>query len=341
MKKLNKNRPLTTNEMERARALHERASIIDALTYIPIVSDPAHFSRMISAGISGVHVSIPDSYDTHRECMRKIAGWYAAFDSIDNILMVKSADDISRAKQEKKVAIIMGSQTAEILDGDLGMLSIYDKLGLKILQIAHYKQNLLGAGCFESKDHGLTDFGVKVVEEMNRLRMLIDISHCGEQTSSEVIEVSKYPVAATHANPRKIANHFRNKSDDQIKALAEKRGVIGMNAWSRVAAEGNEQPSLDRFMEILEYTINLVGSDHVALGLDFTPMWTESEYAVFRSKFPALCDPFTFETRYVKGLSDHTGIFEVTKGLVALGYSDQEILKILGGNWLTLFRNVW
>lgn len=205
------------NEAERAQALHERASIIDALTYVSIVSDAAYFSRMVGAGMSGVHLSIPDSYDTQRECLRKTSGWYATFDSISNILLVKSAEDINRAKQEKKIGVIMGSQTVEILDGDLGMLSIYNKLGLKVLQVAHYKQNLLGAGSFESKDHGLTDFGVKAVEEMNRLKMLIDISHCGEQTPTDDLQVSKYPDAATDANPRKIVTTSETNRTTRLK----------------------------------------------------------------------------------------------------------------------------
>ena len=173
--------------------------------------------------------------------------------------------------------------------------------------------------------------------------MLIDVSHCGDQTVMDAITYSQDPIAITHANPRAMVNEMRNKTDEQMLALAEKGGVIGLTAWSPWdRMKKGVRPTLEDFLDLMEYVIKLIGVDHVGFGLDLSPHWDwdPDDYYRWIKQYPGLA-PENIEERIVDGLDHISKIKNLARGLVARGYSDNDILKVLGGNFLDLFRRVW
>ena len=155
-----------------------------------------------------------------------------AIQRYDDILIpVKTAADILQAKQEGKVGVILGWQNASPIENHLSRFDLFHTLGVRIIQITYNERNLLGNGCYERRDEGLTNFGIDAIKEMNRLGILIDLSHVGDHTTLEAIELSEKPVAITHANARAFVNHVRNKTDEALLLLVEKGGVIGANAF--------------------------------------------------------------------------------------------------------------
>jgi membrane dipeptidase len=319
--------------------------VIDALTYIPEVPDATYFDRMLAANITAVHATFVEPYGDTELAINRIAGWYRYFRQFNNILLVKAVEDIFNAKSSRKVGIIAGMQNTRPIELNTDLVEVFYRLGIRVIQIAYYEQNYAGMGCYEAYklwDTGLTEFGMKIVDECNRLGILIDLSHCGDKTSADVINYSKDPVAFTHANPRKLANHFRNKPDELIKAIAEKGGVIGVNAWSQICEiKKGVRPGVSDLVSHIDYIVKVAGIDHVGLGLDLAPGWSRSAFETWAAKYPELVGSYTYETKYAEGIEDHSGIFNIVAELMTHGYSEEEVKKILGGNWLRLFKKVW
>ena len=339
---------MNKEDEERALSLHKKSIFIDALeVFFPFADDTSYFDKLIAAGVTAVNATVTTTYATPLQALSSLKQWQEVFEKhSDKLIPVTTAQDIERAKREGKLGIIMGSQNAAMIGDDINLLTIYKKLGLRIIQLSYYEQNLLGEGCGERTNGGLTTFGVEVVEEMNRLRLLIDISHCGDQVVMDAIKFSKVPIVATHANPRALVNHPRNKTDEHIKAIAEKGGVIGMLSYSRISqAREGIQPDMEDLLNFIDYTVKLVGPDHVGIGTDVTPFWSEEAYEKWAQFYPDLRSNWGWTGRDIftnkEGDEDISRMVEITKGLVARGYSDEDIQKIIGLNFLRVFREVW
>lgn len=340
---------MNKEELERATAIHKRSIIIDGLVvaHHRKDSDLGYFDRAIQSGLTAANCNFCSNPATPLQAMKYLKNWLDLFDRhADKVLLATSGKDIGRAKMEGKFSVILGSQNAEIIGEDLHLLTIYQKLGVRIIQLTYDKQNLLGEGSGERTDGGLTNFGVEVVEEMNRLRILIDVSHCRDQVTWDAIKYSKVPVIASHGNARALVSLPRNKSDEQIKALADKGGVIGLCAWSPVAeVRPNSRPSIDDLLTIGDYIVNLVGVDHLGIGLDMMPFAQERPFDEWAQKHPNYRPKGGWFERNIftneQGIDDVTKIVEITRGLIARGYSDQDIEKILGLNFLRVFKEVW
>jgi membrane dipeptidase len=242
----------------------------------------------------------------------------------------KNSDEIALATTHKEVidvveggriAAILSVEGGEALEGDIGVLRMLYKLGVRALTLTHFPRNELGDGSRDDSGSQLTMFGGEVVEEMNRLGMIIDVSHLNERGFWDVIERTKRPVIASHSNCKAISKHHRNLIDEQIEALAEKRGVINLSYCGGFIKEGItretiSEVSLEDWLDHLDHVIDLVGPDYVGLGSDFDG----------GCGFPEL--------------NDITKVPRITRGLVARGYPDEEIKKILGGNNLRVFKDV-
>ena len=335
-------------EEERALSLHEKSIFIDALeVFFPFPKDTSYLDKLISAGITAINATVIQTYDTPLQSISRLKQWLDLFEKhSDKLIQVTTTQDIERAKREGKLGIIMGSQNAAMIGDDINLLAIYKKLGLKIIQLSYYEQNLLGEGCGERTDGGLSTFGIKVVEEMNRLRLLIDVSHCRDQVVMDAIEFSKVPIVATHANPRALVNHPRSKTDEHIKAIADKGGVTGIVGYSRLSqTREGVAPSVEDLLDLIDYMVKLVGPDHVGIGTDVTPFWTREAYEEWAQFYPDLRSNWGWEGRHVftnkEGAEDISRMVEITKGLVARGYSDENIQKIIGLNFLRVFGEVW
>jgi membrane dipeptidase len=337
---------LSEREKKRAMEIYQKSIVIDCLSVAPTLKHPEYLREIRDVGVTATHFTVYMPHEHLLEALEGIAGWYEMAEQNDTIIALK-ADDIIRAKEENRFCAIMGTQNAKTIGDNIRIIRVFHALGIRIMQLAYDEQNYIGSGGDE-EDCGITKFGRKVIEEMNRMGMLIDVSHCGEKTVMDTIKYSQAPIAFTHANPRAKVDHYRCKTDEQIIALAEKGGVIGVTAWSRTAmVKKGTRPDIEDFLDLMEYVIDLVGVDHVGFGTDLTPNWDweHDEYSEFVERYPGLNTvdgkAIDREERTVDGLHHVSKIENIAKGLVARGYSEDDIQKILGGNFLNLLGKVW
>lgn len=271
---------------------------------------------------------------------------YSDFAHQDLIIRAETIEDIYRAKKEGKIALVSSIESATQIENEIDRVDVLYGFGVRVMGIAYSEANALGSGLKEKNDSGLTAFGHRVVERMNKLGMTIDVSHCGDQTSRDVIEASSKPIFMTHVGARALWNINRLKPDDVIKACAEKGGVIGIEAAPHTTlTEKHREHSIESVMEHFEYTANLVGIDHVAFGLDTLygdHVGLHHAFADALSIEAANSGPKFDEVPYVKGLENPTEAYQnVVRWLVKHGYSSEDIVKVMGGNIVRVLKETW
>lgn len=264
----------------------------------------------------------------------------------DMVFLATTTRDLRRAKEEGRIAFVVSLEGAAMIENELDRIDVLYGLGVRCLGIAYSEGNALGAGLKEPRDGGLTVFGRRAVERMNKLGMAIDVSHSGDRTSLDTIEVSEKPVFITHAGARALWDSNRLKPDDVIVACAEKGGVIGIEAAPHTTiTEKRPRHTLDSFMEHFEYCVDLVGIDHVAFGPD-------TLYGDHVGLHHALAEQLSIgasrgglpypEVEYVEGLENPTEAMQnIVRWLVKHGYSDEDVAKVAGGNVLRVLDEVW
>lgn len=328
----------------RAWRVHKEAIVIDMLEAMVPAIDVRYFKTLIDAGVTAVHATIPDVADDFPTATRKIARFYKAIEGTARIAF--SGADIEGAKEKGEAVIIAGMQESIPFEGDLDLIRVFHMLGVRVMQIAYFQQGYLGAGCAEKVDHGLTDRGRDAVKELDRLGILIDVSHCGDKTARDTAEASAKPIAITHSTPAGLVDHPRARSDATIRAVAERGGVMGITALTSFCERKDRvgaNPTLSDFVDLIDYVVDLVGVGHVGLGSDLAPFRGREEYEAWHKAFGAMRGGHKarpFEERTVEGfvISD---MIKVTEELLRHGYSDDETKEVLGGNWLRLVKEVW
>ena len=271
-----------------------------------------------------------------------------AFGERDDILQVKETADIYTAKEQGKTGIILSFQNASPIENELDRLGLFLALGVRVIQLTYHETNLLGSGCWERTDGGLSNFGVDAVREMNRLGIVIDLSHVGPKTTMDAIEMSEQPVAITHANARSFCGHPRNKEEDALKLLAEKGGVVGATSFANFLPKGFDS-TVEDFVDAIDDMVERVGIDHVAIGtdsthdqpLDFWHYIGSQQGTKFPSTFADGSVPYTDLSFQPKGIDSPAEFPNLAEALVNRGYSAEDITKLLGGNWMNLFERVW
>jgi membrane dipeptidase len=271
---------------------------------------------------------------------------FSDFAHQDLILVAGTLDDIYRAKREGKIALIPCLEAATPIENELDRVDVLYGLGIRIMGITYSESNALGSGLREANDGGLTQFGRQVVRRMNKLGMTIDTSHCGDKTTLDVIEASEKPTFITHVGARALWNTNRLKTDDALRACAEKGGVIGIEAAPHTTLTKNHPlHSIESYMEHFEYVANLVGIDHVAFGPDTLfgdHVGLHHVFAAALSISAARGGVQFEEVPYVKGLENPAEVFpNVTRWLVVHGYKAEEIAKVLGLNALRVLKETW
>ncbi len=272
-----------------------------------------------------------------------------AIDRYDGVRVARTVDDILAAKAEGGVAIAMGFQNTDPIEGNLAYLDLFHRLGLRIVQLTYQRRNLVADGGGEPANGGLSVFGRDLVAELNRLGILIDLSHTGVRSTLETIEASADPVSITHACLQHFTPVARNATDEEVKALAARGGVFGMNAIARLISPTGRQDgaTIEQFVDQIDYLVELVGIDHIGIGLDInegmTPEVFEARRKGFLTEFPELTmgGDFPFEHYYASGLTSMRHVDRITDALVRRGYGDDDVIKILGGNFVRLLRAVW
>jgi membrane dipeptidase len=238
------------------------------------------------------------------------------------------------------LAVVFQFQGSHPVEYQLELLEVYYRLGVRMIQLTYNHRSPVGDGCEEPNDAGLSRFGAAVVQEMNRLGMVIDLSHTGRRTTLDAIQVSDQPCVFSHSNVNGVHPNGRNIDDDQVRALAEKGGVIGVNAFPPFVS-GDREPTVDQLVDHVDYIVQLVGDRHVSIGLDYytrnLPMKVyEDNIRTGRWKRENYSPP---PWRYA--VEDPTRIPEITCRLVQRGYPAESIHRIMGANLLGLFETVW
>lgn len=317
-----------------------KVPVVDAMQYSR--PERVRFEEWRRGGVLCVHHTVA-IWENARETIDKIAEWQGFFsENGDLIVQVKSMGDIERARREGKTAVILGFQNTAPLEDNLDLVEVFAALGVKIIQLTYNIQNSVGAGCWEPPEIGLSKhYGPELIREMNRAGILIDLSHCNEQTARDVINLSDGPVAITHANPMSFVGPSaelapRLKSDYVIKALTERGGVIGLSMYGRMAGPDN---SLERFLDMMAWTVELAGIEHVGIGSDFytghppgiVKWWRTGRWGR-QSPIPiGSTDPFP---DWFRSPADFQLI---AQGLRERGFSEEEVGALLATNWLRLY----
>ncbi len=255
-----------------------------------------------------------------RQTLRVLDTLYCELEeNADSFVLATRAEDIEGAKRAGKVAAVVGIEGAESLEGDLALLRMFYRLGLRLLTVAWSRRNQAADGVYESRTGGgLTNFGLQLVEQCNKLGVILDVSHLSPAGVKDVLETSSQPVIASHSNVHALCPTPRNLTDEQLIALAEKGGVVGVTFVPSFITEEGKEASLEKLLDHIDHIVRVAGIDHVGLGSDFDG---------FGSPPPA-------------GLEDATRLPGITVGLVERGYSESEVRRILGGNFLRVFRQV-
>ena len=325
---------------DRSASLHTESIVIDGLN-ISRWSEST-FQHLHDGGLTAINATV-SVLDNFRGTIDRIAEWHRMFDQYSSLIRpIKSVDDIVQAKQDGKVGIIFGFQNAKPIEDDLYLLTIFAELGVRVIQLTYNERNYVGDGSRDRVECGLSRFGLEVIEEMNRLGILIDLSHVGDRTSMDAIAASKKPVAFTHANPRALCDHVRNKTDDAIRAVADTGGVIGANVHPPFLAKGSDS-TIDDFVDVIDYLVKLVAVDHVAIGTDFTegqPREFFDRLLTGKRKIHPVKYP-EYPIVNPKGIRSAAEFPNITCALLARGYGEPDVKKIIGENWLRLYRTVW
>jgi len=265
----------------------------------------------------------------------------------DFFIQCKKVEDIVWAHNEGKVAFIPSFESCTMIENELNRVEILYGLGIRLLGITWSEGNSLGSGLSEKRDGGLTSFGHDVVERLNKIGIAIDIAHCGDQTSLDVIEASKKPVFISHAGARAVWDSIRMRPDEVLLACAKKGGVLGIEAAPNTTlSKKYPVQGIESFFEHLKYSIDLMGIDHVAFGPDTMYGDHCGIHEVASEKFSKVLAKKGAEgvpkISYVKGLENPTECSNnIVRYLIKSGYSDQEIEKVIGGNVMRVLREVW
>jgi len=315
------------------------APIVDACQYCDW-SEPI-FRELREGNVAAISVTIC-YHEDFRETVEAMIDWHRMIDQHSALLMRgRSAADIHEAQRLGKTAVFFASQNPSCIEDDIGLVEILNALGLKVMQLTYNNQSLLGSGCYEAADGGITRMGREVIREMNRVGMVIDMSHSGERSTFEAIELSARPIAITHANPKRWHDVARNKSDGLLKALAASGGMLGLSLYPLHLA-GGSACTLESFTEMAARLADMIGVDHIGIGSDLcqghgdgiiewmrSGRWTKAPPALGTGKAVLPPQPAWFR--------DNRDWEKIGSGLTARGFSAEDAGKILGGNWQRYF----
>ncbi|MDP6064550.1 MAG: dipeptidase [SAR202 cluster bacterium] len=323
--------------------VYSEAVVVDGLN-VSNWESPAVFDSLSNGGVTAINATIA-VWEGYAEAMDNVAAWIRRFgERRANLSQITGVQDILDAKHNGKTGVILGWQNASPVENDLDRLDLFYRLGVRVIQLTYNERNLLGNGCWERNDDGLSHFGADAVREMNRLGILIDLSHVGDRTTLDAIEMSDQPVACTHANARSFFDNQRNKTDDALRLIAEKGGVIGATSWPPFLRNGWES-TLEDFADAIEDMVERVGIDHVGIGSDYTQGQTKEWFDVLLSQQGT--KPLERRKDYPdvpghpEGLETPDKLPAIADSLLGRGFTSDDITKILGGNWLRLLNQVW
>tara|TARA_B110000037_G_scaffold94855_1_gene111315 strand:+ start:77 stop:1042 length:966 start_codon:yes stop_codon:yes gene_type:complete len=317
---------------------------IDNLQYCNWSREIFEFNR--AAGLDAVHVTIV-YHEDYDELLVEIKKWEKLFsENSDLIFLGKDANDIEKANSDNKTAIFFGFQNCSPIEDDINLIEKVHNLGCRFMQLTYNNQSLLATGCYEKVDSGVTNFGREAIKEMNRVGVVVDMSHSAEKSTFDAIELSEKPIAITHANPSFWHPAKRNKSSELLKTLGESGGMLGLSLYPH-HLKNNTNCSIESFCEMVARTAEIMDLKNIGIGSDLclnqpdtvvewmrNGTWSKSKNYGEGSKnkpgFPK--QPSWFE--------DARGFINIENGLKKIGFSDNETNGILGNNWYNFYKSI-
>jgi membrane dipeptidase len=342
---------LDVSVQEKALTLHQNCLVLDAHCDIPLdivfrrrmgekrVFERLYFPKSSTGGVNACCMTVwcddggtalGSEDQPFLMAVRTIESMYREFDeSPDRIFLARSVSEIKQSKRERALAVILHLEGGMPLGNDLDHLQTFYNLGVRSVGLTHSGRNLIADGCRERSNSGLSDFGVEVVRECNRLGMIVDVSHLSMAGFYDVMKFSKEPAIASHSNSRSLCDHHRNLTDEQIKALAGKGGVMGLCACPDfVTDEGTiKRPTFEELLNHVDHVRDLVGVEHIGVGADFVDWQGPWYVAETLPPFPERFENWTMMPN-------------LTQGLLQRGYADDDIEMVLGGNFLRVYEKV-
>ena len=314
---------------------------IDNLQYVNW--KPHHFQEMADGQLSAVHITIC-YHESFRETVSNFETFNRFFEAYpDRLMRGLTGDDVREAHRTGKTALVFGFQNCAPIEDDIGLIEICHQLGARFMQLSYNNQSLLATGCYEDEDPGITRFGRQAIKEMNRVGLVVDMSHSADRSTLEAIDISERPIAITHANPSWWHPARRNKSDEVIKALTQAGGMIGFSIYPHHLKDATDC-TLDSFCEMIARAADAYGIEALGIGSDLCQDQPDSVVEWMRNgRWSKVMD-------YGEGSADNAGFppqpdwFEtikdfpnIAKGLSSYGFSDTDVAAVMGGNWLRFY----
>ena len=316
--------------------------LIDNLQYANF--SPEVFAQMRVGGVDAVHVTIA-YHESFREMVLNLEQWNRWFEAHPDLIMKgMSAADVRRAQETGRTAVFFGFQNPSPIEDDIGLVEICHQLGVRFMQLTYNNQSLLATGCYEARDTGLTRMGRQVVREMNRVGLVVDMSHSAERSTLEAIEHSTRPIAITHANPAWWHEALRNKSDEILRTLTASGGMLGFSIYPH-HLKGGSACTLESFCAMVEEAARSYGAHHLGIGTDLCQgqpdsvvewmrvgRWSKvmdyGEGSAGNAGFPPMPDWF----------KDNRDFGNIREGLLATALSAEDVDGIMGANWLRFYE---
>mgnify|MGYP000663158850 FL=1 len=317
--------------------------LVDGLQYANW--SPKIFRQMREGGVDAVHVTIA-YHENFRETVLNIEQWNRWFEQYpDLIFHGEWAADIDKARETGRTAIFFGFQNPSPIEDDIGLVEVLHKLGARFMQLSYNNQSLLATGCYEAEDPGITRMGRQVIKEMNRVGMVIDMSHSADRSTIEAAEISERPIAITHANLHAWQPALRNKRDDVVRAVTQNGGMMGFSLYPH-HLKGKGDCTVESFCEMIAQAAEQFGVDHFGIGSDLCQNQPDSVVEWMR------VGRWSKEIDYGEGSASAPGFppmpawFEdnrhfgnITQGLRRVGFDDAEVTGLMGGNWYRFFAD--
>ena len=317
---------------------------IDNLQYCNWSREIFEFNR--AAGLDAVHVTIV-YHEDYDELLVEIKKWEKLFsDNSDLIFQGKDYNDIEKANLEKKTAIFFGFQNCSPIEDDINLVEKVHNLGCRFMQLTYNNQSLLATGCYEKIDSGVTNFGREAIKEMNRVGVVIDMSHSAEKSTFDAIELSDKPIAITHANPSFWHPAKRNKSNDLLKTLSESGGMLGLSLYPHHLKD-NRNCTIESFCEMVAKTADIMDIKNIGIGSDLCLNQPDSIVEWMRNGTWSKSKNYGEGSKNKPGFpnqpewfQDARGFENIENGLKKIGFSDIETHGILGNNWYNFYKSI-
>lgn len=334
--------------MDAARALHDDALVIDGLVY----HTDGDVSDLLAGSIDALNVTVCHFEADFEQACQEMARWHGRLmEPGTPWLQIETADDFDKARAQGKVGVILGWQNCRPVGDELDRFAFFRRLGLRIMQLTYNFRNALGDGCLEPEGAELTLLGRQAVKIMNDLGIAIDLSHVGQRTMLQTIEASEQPVLITHANAHVFAPLERNKSDEIIRLVAEKGGVIGASIYGPMCWNGDtsRKPTIDDYLAHVEHIAEIAGPESIGFGTDLATGANYPRMAFERghwrrwdgiNRFNAAFGE-DIPSRYLADCNKHSDLPKITARLLERGWREDDIRGYLGGNFRRVLDGIW